>query len=744
MSAIALFCCAYILGLLCSSVPWMLAVLSSALILLALWPKWQRVPQQWRRILPTSRQLLTAGLISILAAGYLMVRQPQTGVTDISRLIPTTSTVTAQVTGTIERRPALTRKGSVQLWLNVQNAALTGRASERFTGNLYVTLPRKSAKSLTPGQTVTLTGQLYKPSAATRPRGYDFKAFLARDGAFAGLRATKAKIQSPGSGWGGWAVRERIVRSLIRGTNPRVGALLSALVLGKDAADIDYDLKDSFIQAGLAHALAASGFQVSLVLGVAISLGRALPPSRQAVLGLAALLLYGTLSGGEPSIVRAILMGCASLAALALERETQSVSLLLGVAVLMLLYNPLWIWDLGFQLSMLATLGLMVSVPPLMTRLDWLPTPVASLIAVPIAATLWTLPLQLYTFGILPLYSLAANVLTAFLLSILTIGGLAASCAALVWPLLGSGLAWLMFWPTQLLIVIVSSVSQLPSHALALGSISLVQLILLYGCIGVAWRWQPQWKLVVTVGLLVLVVPMWQVQSQRFLVTVFDSTRMPLMVIEHPRSTVVLNSGDRSSATQSLVPFLQQEGINRIDWAIATDDASQAESGWPALAERIPITNLSRAIPLAETGTEPSPRYKQEAIVPRSPLRLGELQAVLWRAQPTVLEMNLGDQHWLLANSTTETDFLAWLTTVQLPPVQVLWWTGQPFSERLLTQVRPQTLILSGRKMDAVTVSMAEQQGLQVFWTARDGTIQWTPKGFSATVNPGESTLTPL
>ena len=744
MSAIALFCCAYILGLLCSSVPWMLAVLSSSLILVAFLPRWHRFPQNWRRILPTSRQLLVAGLISILAAGYLMIRLPQPGLRDISKLVPNaSSSVTAQVTGTIEHRPALTRKGSVQIWLNVQSAAVGGSSSEHSTGNLYVTLPRKAAKSLTPGQTITLVGQLYRPSAATRPHGYDFKAFLARDASFAGLRATEAKIQSQGSSWGGWAVRERIVRSLIRGTNPRVGALLSALVLGKDAADIDYDLKDSFIQSGLAHALAASGFQVSLILGVVLGLGRALPPSRRAVLGLAALLLYGMLSGAEPSIVRAILMGCASLAALSLERETQPVSLLLGVAVLMLLYNPLWIWDLGFQLSVLATLGLLVSVPPLMMRLDWLPTPVASLMAVPLAATLWTLPLQLYIFGILPLYSLAANVLTAFLLSVLTIGGLAASCGALVWPFLGSVLAWLLFWPTQLLIAIVSGVSQLPSHALALGSISLIQLMLLYGCIGIAWRWQAQWKLIATVGLLVLVVPMWQVQSQRFLVTVFDGTRMPMMVIEHPRSTVVLSGGDRS-VTQSLVPFLQQEGINRIDWAISTDDVSQAESGWTTLAGRIPITNLSRAIPQAETGTRLSQPYKQETIVPRSPLSLGELQAVLWRAQPTVLEMNLGDQRWLLANNTTETDFLAWLTTVQLPRVQVLWWTGQPFSERLLTKLRPQTLILSGRKMDAATVSNAKRQGIQVFWTAQDGTIQWTPKGFSATVNPGDNTLTPL
>jgi competence protein ComEC len=747
MSAIALFCCAYILGLLCSQVPWICLSLSSLSIGFSFLYKWRRFPQKWRQVLPTSRQLLATALIGLLATAYIWVRLPQPGFSDVSSLVSAASAnLPVQVSGTIERRPALTRRGSVQLWLDVQQAIQNGGQPQRVTGRLYVTLPRQAAKALSPGQLVLLTGQLYKPSAATRPHGYDFKAFLGREGAFAGLRATQAQIQKPGSARGGWAVRARIVRSLVQGTNPRTGTLLSALVLGKDAADIDYDLKDDFIQAGLAHALAASGFQVSLILGAVLALARSLPPSRQALVGLLALLFYGLLSGAEPSIVRAILMGCASLAALSLKRQTRPVPLLLAVATLMLLYNPLWVWDLGFQLSVLATLGLMVSVPPLMTRLDWLPTTIGTLVAVPLAATIWTLPLQLHTFGILPLYSLIANVLSAPLLSGLTIGGLIASCGALLWPPFGSVLAWLLFWSTQLLIAIVSGISQLPGHALSLGSISLWQLLALYGCIGFAWWSAQQWKLMTAVGLLILVVPMWQVQSQRFLVTVFDETRVPMMAIEHPTSTVVLNSGNRWVASQSLVPFLQQEGINRIDWAIATDNASSTESGWTALLDRIPITTLSRGVVQSEVGRSQTQKHPQQQIdiVPETPLKLGALQAVLWRAEPAILELNLGAQRWLLVDNTNETDLLAWLTAVQLPPIQTLWWTGKPFSNRLLSQLHPQTLILSGKQVKLTDVLALKQQVPQVFWTARDGTIQWTPKGFSTTVNPGDNTLTPL
>jgi competence protein ComEC len=744
MSAIALFCCAYILGLLCSPLPWMNLLLSTLLGALSLLRLQGWFPQKWRQILPNARQLSAAALISLLAAGYMLVRIPQPGFKDVSRLVSVAQgSLSAQVTGTIESRPTVTRRGSVQICLNVRQARLEG-GPQQATGKLYVTLPRKAAKDLYPSQTVTVTGQLYRPAAVTRPHGYDFRSYLAREGAFAGFRGKQVHIDAQGSAWGGWAIRARIVRSLVKGTDARTGALLSALVLGKDAADIAYDLKDDFIQAGLAHALAASGFQVSLILSAVLATGRSLSTSRQVLIGLIALLFYGLLSGAEPSIVRAILMGCAYLAALGLQRKTLPVALLLAVAVAMLLYNPLWIWDLGFLLSMLATLGLIVTVPPLMEILDWLPTTIGSLVAVPLAATIWTLPLQLYTFGILPLYSLIANVLTALLLSVLTIGGLIASCGALLWPLLGSGLAWLLFWPIQLLVAIVSGIGQLPGHSLALGSISLWQLLALYGCMGAVWLWgKSQWKLMAAVGLLILLVPMWQVQSQRFSITVFDKTRLPMMAIEHPIGTVVLNSGDRFTASQSLVPFLQQEGINRIDWAIATDNTSTPKSGWAALLSRIPITTLSRCIAQVEERSPPQPQ-RQINVTPGKPMTLGPLQMVLWRAQPTILEMNLGIQRWLLVDGSNETDFSAWFSTVQLQPIQTLWWTGSSLSAQVLKQIEPQTLILSGKQLDIGTVSAFKKAVPQVFWTEQDGTVQWTPKGFSTTVNPGDNNLTPL
>ncbi|MCZ0902100.1 ComEC/Rec2 family competence protein, partial [Microcoleus sp. HI-ES] len=96
----------------------------------------------------------------------------------------------------------------------------------------------------------------------------------------------------------------------------------------------------------------------------------------------------------------AALMGFGTLFALVLNRQVKPLGLLLIAATILLLVNPLWIWDLGFQLSFLATLGLIVTTPPLMAKLDWMPPAIASIVVVPIAASVWVLPLLLYVFSV--------------------------------------------------------------------------------------------------------------------------------------------------------------------------------------------------------------------------------------------------------------------------------------------------------------------------------------------------------
>ncbi|NEQ55713.1 MAG: ComEC/Rec2 family competence protein, partial [Leptolyngbya sp. SIO3F4] len=250
-----------------------------------------------------------------------------------------------------------------------------------------------------------------------------------------------------------------------------------------------YELRDAFIEAGLAHTLAASGFHVALVLGLVLAMLNWQPARTQAIGGCIALVIYVGLTGLQPSVMRAAIMGFGAMLGLALERKVRPLSCLGLAAFLLLLWNPRWIWDIGFQLSVTATLGLMVTATALAKRLDWMPGAIATLLSVPIAAYIWTLPLQLYHFGIVPSYSIILNTIATPLVTVVSLGGFISAMASLIWPLAGSAIAWLLAVPVQMLITLVNIFNQLPGNQLVIGNIPAWFVIVTYGIYGIVTIW---------------------------------------------------------------------------------------------------------------------------------------------------------------------------------------------------------------------------------------------------------------
>ncbi len=750
---------AYILGLLSTAVPWggvgMLALGVGIAI---------AVPRYWYGG-PRPRLWVIAGTVGLFAALYFQVQIPYPGVNDVSKFVTADGAAQAQVVtveGKVETLPHLTRSQKGQFWLRaiqlnpVKTETQTAVASRRVSGKLYVTVPLDQLKELQPGQTITVTGSLYKPKPAVNPQGFDFQAYLKQRGTFAGLSGRRLTVLNRRSTWGWWIVRQRITRSQARWLGAPAGPLVSAMVLGSQSVDLPFETQDEFIRVGLAHALAASGFQTALILAVVLALTRRLDTQKQFVCGAAALITFACLSGFEPAVSRAVLMGFAGLVALVTQRKSRPVAALLGTAVILLLYNSLWVWNLGFQLSFLATLGLIVTVPALTQRLEWLPPAIASLIAVPIAAFLWTLPLQLYTFGSLPFYSILANVATTPLISLITVGGFISSLAGLIWPLAGSALAWLLLLPCHLLIGLVKFFGQLPGSSIAVGTIHLWQLLIIYALVGFVWLWpwwQSRWWLAGLVALALVVVPVWQTKATLFRAVVLATSKTPVMVIQEPGWTTLINSGDERTASLTVLPFLQQQGINQIDWAIATETRPRSDSGWPQILQRVPIKNFSD-VPILES----TPEYQNFLDVLKQhhathlPLQIGQsisvasTQISFLRTEPVTLQLQIGSLSWLFLSSLNTAGQEAGVTTLKnLRQPQVVWWSGKYLTNSLMNTLQPQVLIASSSVLNTDTLTQLQASNIQLFWTNRDGAIQWTlNRGFEQTfdqINAADSKL---
>jgi competence protein ComEC len=711
-----------------------------------------------------------AGLVGLLASFYFQGRSPQPKANDISTLVPnpavTTQVQIVTVQGEIDSVPRLTRTQRAQFWLKAtQLNEVTGQdqpatAGQKVTGKLYVTVPLLQATGLYPGEAIAVTGSLYKPKPATNPGGFNFEAYLAQEGGFAGLSGRQISFPEGDqkSGWGWWTIQQRIIRSQVRWLGSPEGPLVSSMVLGSRTVDLPYDIREQFAQAGLAHALAASGFQTSLILGFVLALTQRFSVRARFSLGITALIVFASLTGFQPAVLRAVIMGIGALAALATRRRAKPLGSLLVAATLLLLFNPLWIWNLGFQLSFLATLGLLVTVPPLIKQLDWLPPAIAALVAVPIAAFLWTLPLQLYAFGLISPYSIFVNVITTPLISVISIGGIISALAALVAPLAGSATAWLLYYPTHWLILIVGFCSRLPGNAVAVGTISLLQLILLYGLLGAVWLqpwWQRRWRFAALIAISLIAIPVWQAKADLLRVTVLATAQEPVIVIQDKGQVVLINSGNENTASLTVLPFLQQQGINQINWAIAANSQVTLQGGWLKILERLPIQTFYDC---AANGT-PAPssvtaslayqailkgiQARQGAYQPlpiNQTVPMGATSVQLMNADPVILQFQVRDQRWLLLENLKPTEQKALVAAGRLPSAQMLWWSGEQLISQLLRTVKPVVAIASSAAVDPETAAQIQRNKTQLYWTGRDGALQWTPEsGLETTLESDNS-----
>lgn len=764
----ALLSLAYILGLLSTAslglpthtISWkdysvLVIVLSLSGIVSAI-----ALPRLWRTG-PRARLWLMAGIVAALAPLYFQARVPQPESNDISQFIRSNSgTVSEQVVtvqGKVKSAPRLTRSSKGQFWLEatqlneVESSENVGAVSKSVKGKLYVTVPLLQATGLYPGETVAVTGVLYKPKPALNPGAFDFSVYLAKEGAFAGFsgRQVSGVDEQQENLWGRWGLQQRISRSQLHWLDSPKGQLVTSMVLGSQAVDIPFDIRDQFVQAGLAHILAASGTQVSLILCWVLMLSKRFSVKAQLAVGTGALVIFVFLTGVQPSVLRAAIMGFGALIALVTQRKVKPLGSLLVAATLLLLFNPLWIWDLGFQLSFLATLGLLVTVQPLTKRLDWLPPAIASLITIPLAASLWTLPLQLYVFGMVAPYSTAANVISAPLISLITIGGFISALVAVISSTAGSAIAWLLNYPTQFLIMVVQLFNKLPGSAVAVGTISLVQLLLLYGLIGmlsVSKVWQRRWWLVGLVAISLVALPVWQTKTAQFKVTVLAAAQEQVLVIQDRGQVTLINSGEADTAGFTVLPFLQKQGVNQINWAVAVDSQPRLRTGWLQMLGSLPILTFydsansqsiatdnqakdvtASASTLATAIQSQQGTYKQ--VSTGQTVSVGSTSVELINAEPQLLQLKFRDQSWLLVGGIKPDSQTQLAKTANLPPVQVLWWSGEPLAPEFLDVLQPKVAIASSNTVDLETAQLLRTAKIPLYWTGRDGAIQWTTRG---------------
>ena len=268
------------------------------------------------------------------------------------------------------------------------------------------------------------------------------------------------------AGWAAWAGPLRDGLLAASAQLPGAGGeLLPGLAIG-DERRVGPALRTAMLDAGLSHLTAVSGANCVIVVGAAFHAAAALGARRAVRVATAGVALVGfvLLVTPEPSVVRAGAMAAIGLVALVTGRRAGAIAVLSLAALLVLAVQPHLATSAGFALSALATAGLIVHARPIAGSLARvLPVPVAALVAVPVAAQLWCLPVLVGLDARVSVVAVLANLVAGPAAPLVTVVGLAACLAAPLAPAVAVGLAWLAWLPAAWIAQVAMLAQQLPA-----------------------------------------------------------------------------------------------------------------------------------------------------------------------------------------------------------------------------------------------------------------------------------------
>lgn len=428
--------------------------------------------------------------------------------------------------------------------------------------------------------------QWQRPDPPLNPSQFNYRQYLERQGithqayAKAGMVSLIKQQKELGVKGIVFRLRGKMLEQLkAQGFSGDELSLASAILLGQDQT-MDPRLRSGFATAGAMHILCVSGLHVGVIfLILSQMLGflnkRKHGPLIKALLLIVMIWFYAALTGLEPSVLRASTMISFVIIGQTIRRKTSVYNSLAASALLLLIINPLIITQIGFQLSYLAVLSI-VAFQPVFYQL-WLPYDkildrIWAITTVSLAAQLGTFPLALHYFHIFPVYFLLTNLIVIPLSSLIIYSGflffLTGFFAPLSW--LFGKMLWAILWFLKQTVFMIES---FPSASVDFLNLSVLQLILLYASILLAFVWiAHKNRSAATIALALILVLMVSFVgqgikrvNQKEFVVYSSRSGLAAEVVMHPRHWLMMDSlaiSDSAFIPLTIKEYWIQQGLD--------------------------------------------------------------------------------------------------------------------------------------------------------------------------------------
>lgn len=345
------------------------------------------------------------------------------------------------------------------------------------------------------GDRVSVTGVLERPESFETDLGrtFNYPGYLKARGVELTVSFADVTVESSGHGNPIIAIllhaKEELIAAIEGSIREPFAGLGEGLLLGERRALGD-ELEEAFRHTGIIHIVVLSGYNVMIVAEAIMRLLSAFfTPRVRVAIGVAAIAAFALIVGLSATVLRASVMAALVLVARATGREYTVTRALVFAGVVMVLFNPyLLAFDPGFQLSFLATLGLVLVAPHIEARLNLVPSAfqIREFITATLATQLMVLPLLVYTIGEFSVVSVLVNVLVLPAVPVAMFLTFAAGIAHMIFSMLGILTGFAAFVSLKYIIATATAFAALPFAAVAVPPLPFWSVVLGYGLIGAA------------------------------------------------------------------------------------------------------------------------------------------------------------------------------------------------------------------------------------------------------------------
>lgn len=437
------------------------------------------------------------------------------------------------------------------------------------------------------GDVIEVKGTVIPISELRNPSAFNYKTFLSKQGIHSQIRADSVTSVTNSNEFFDWiSIRKKALLLVDNNFNEVTSPIAKALLLGYKN-ELEGDTRQAFARAGLSHIMAVSGLHVGLVIAPFwLIIPFFWTRKHGTKIGLALLILilffYAGITGFSAPVLRASVMAILLTYGKLFSKSADSINLMGIAALVILIFDPNQLFEIGFQLSFSAVLIILLILPviqskiPYWVRIKWYGTPVM-VIVISLVVQFGLYPLQAYYFGEVSIISPIANALFVPFLGIVVPLSLLTLIIALFAPSIGFVINYPSLLFLELLNDFVSFSSSLSWAWLEVRKPS--GFIFLFWSLFVlmigSWR-NPsiKWKLMIcSLSALVLIQGTQVVQSfqpPKLRIIVFDVGQGDASLVQTPSGkNFLIDAGTWSpgsnSGEQILLPYFKENNITKID-----------------------------------------------------------------------------------------------------------------------------------------------------------------------------------